>query len=101
MSFRPLTRWCVPLQVAGIVLGLSVLALAPPTFGRMLLLPTDAAAAAQLVPRALSAGGLLVGRGPLPRSYVVVGDRARLRAALGAGIITLAAPPAGCGSTAA
>lgn len=102
MSAAPLPRLCVLLQVCGIVLGLVVLAFAPPAQGRMLLVPETDAAAARLVPLAVGAGGLLVGPGPLPRSYVVIGDRARLTAGMGGqAIVTLAAPWAGCGDGAA
>lgn len=88
------------LLTSQVVLGLVALAglsLYPPTQGRILLLPlldrqSDAAARV-----ALSAHAALLGRGPLPGSWVVVGDRARIAASLhGWDMVMLAAPPAGC-----
>ena len=88
----------VTLQIAGVAIGLAVLAFAPPASGRMLLVPLDSASAKHLVPLALARGGLLMGAGPLPYSYVVYGDRSRLFGSMARnGIVTLAAPPAACG----
>ncbi|MEG3163180.1 hypothetical protein U1701_01090 [Sphingomonas sp. PB2P19] len=88
----------VLLQTAGVVIGLAGLALAPPASGRMLLVPLTPQGAADLIPLALRSGGLLLGAGPLPHSYVVVGDGARLAAATaGHAIVRVAAPAAGCG----
>ncbi len=88
------------LQTAGIVLGLAILAAAPPASGRMLLVPVTARGAAELVPLATRSGSLLIGPGPLPRSYVVMGDARLAAATAGHAIITLAAPFAGCGTSA-
>ncbi len=91
----------IVLQVGGIVMGLTALAFAPPVSGRMLLVPVTARAAIELVPLAVGAGSLLLQPGPLPRSYVVMGDARLAAATSGHAIITLAAPPAGCGEPAA
>ncbi len=87
------------LQVSGVTVGLAALAFAPPASGRMLLIPLSADAAARLVPSVIARGGRLIGPGPLPRSYVFVGDRARIAGSLRDGVVALAAPPAGCGGT--
>jgi hypothetical protein len=89
------------LQSGGILAGLTALAFAPPAQGRMLLVPVTAQGAAELVPLAVGSGSLLIGPGPLPRSYVVMGDARLAKATSGHAIITLAAPPAGCGEPAA
>ena len=101
MALR-LPAFGIALQTGGILLGLTLLAFAPPTSGRMLLIPVTRQAAADVVPLALRAGGLLLGPGPLPHSYVVIGENARLASTTaGHGIVTIAAPPAGCGGTTA
>jgi hypothetical protein len=86
------------LQIAGIVLGLAILAVAPPASGRMLLIPVTARSAAELIPLATRSGSLLIGPGPLPRSYVVIGDARLAAASTGHAIVRLAAPFAGCGT---
>ena len=91
---------CIVLQTGGIVVGLTALAFAPPAQGRMLLVPVTAQGAADLVPLAVGTGSLLLGPGPLPRSYVVMGNTRLAAATSGHAIVTLAAPPAGCGEPA-
>jgi hypothetical protein len=87
----------IVLQSGAIVIGLALLAFAPPASGRMLLVAVTPQGAADLVPLAVGAGSLLLGPGPLPHSYVVMGDARLAAATSGHAIITLAAPPAGCG----
>lgn len=87
-------------QIVGVAIGFSALAFAPPASGRMLLVPIGAGAADHVLPLALDHGALLMGAGPLPHSYVVRADRAAIAGAMmRAGVVTLAAPPAGCGET--
>lgn len=89
---------------AHLVLGIAVLAsisLYPPAQGRILMIPLldrDANATARV---ALLAEARLLGRGPLPGSMVVIGDRAQIAAGLHAwDMLLVAAPPAGCGADA-
>jgi len=100
MAARFCSPWIV-LQTGGIVTALTALAFAPPASGRMLLVPVTTRAASDLIPLAVGAGGLLLQPGPLPRSYVVMGDARLVAATSGHAIVTLAAPPAGCGEPAA
>ena len=83
------------LQIGGVALGLASLAFAPPASGRMLLVPLTADAAHRLIPAAVAHGALLIGPGPLPASYIVIGERARIVAQ---GVVPIAAPAAGCGT---
>ena len=83
-------------QIGAVVLGLGVLALAPPAEGRMLLVPL-AGHSGGMIAAAARQGARLVATGPLPASIVVEGDRARLAAPMrAAGVLLLAAPAAGC-----
>ena len=79
-----------------VIAGMS---LYPPASGRILLVPLlnrDSDAAARV---ALAANAMLLGRGPLPGSWVVVGERRRISAHLrGGDMLLIAAPPAGCGA---
>lgn len=78
--------------------GLCTLALFPPADGRMLIVPFSAGAGNRALNRALAAGARLVAPGPLPGSFVIEANRARISEALGATrILVLAAPAAGCG----
>lgn len=83
-------------QVVGAIMLLMIAALAPPAHGRMLIVTLPGgASAAPLIARASS----VLGRGPLPGSIVVRGDRAALMpTALSHGILVLGAPPLLCGS---
>lgn len=86
-------------QITGVLVVLAVLAFSPPAAGKMILIPLTGAAAAQIVPRALSGGAALIGAGPLHGSLVVSGDRRRLAAAFASSaILIFAAPPVGCGA---
>jgi hypothetical protein len=87
------------LWLQGIVLGTAAVAVAsPPAVGTAMLVPLTRTAAARLAANAVSGDARLVGTGPLPGSLVVAGTRAKLRAALGPGVLILAAPPSGCGA---
>ena len=83
-------------QFAVVLLAMAAVQFAPPARGRMLVVPLsgDAAAAVRV---ARDADALVVGRGPLPRSAIVEGARARLLGATArAGMVLLAAPQGGC-----
>jgi hypothetical protein len=83
------------LAMIGIV---GALVAAPPASGRIMLVPLTAGAAHGMVSMAIDRGASLVGRGPIPGSIVVDGDRALLlRALLRHGVALLAAPVSGCG----
>ena len=80
--------------------GFALILLAPPAEGFQLLVPLDGAARARMLPLAIARGAALVGRGPLPGSFVVTGRHAAIGASLAAaGILTFAAPAAACGQT--
>lgn len=100
---RPSTlaaRSGIVVQGLAVVLGFAVLTAWPPRQGEYLLVPVGHAAAASLVPTAVSAHALLIGAGPLPHSYVVRGDRSLLARAMAShGILLLAASGVGCGSS--
>lgn len=97
----PSSAALVCLQIGMMLVMLLGLALYPPARGRMILLPVTADGAATMLAQATGTGALLVGRGPLPHSFVVEGDRAALAGLLlRHGVLLLAAPPAGCGASA-
>jgi len=84
------------LQLAGGVLALVALAMAPPERGDLLFVPLTAAAAP--VQAARADGSALLGRGPLG-SIVVRATRSRdLLALLRGGILVTAAPAVLCGT---
>lgn len=90
-------RMLLTVQVGLGLIAMAWMSLYPPAQGRILLVPlldrgTDAAARV-----AFASDAVLLGRGPLPGSWVVVGERRRIAAHLhGADMLLLAAPPAGC-----
>lgn len=89
----------VTAQIAGILLALVLLMAAPPTEGRMLLVPMSQSAARTMVPLAVAQGARLIARGPLPASIVIYGQRAALASPLlKSGVLIVAAPSAGCGA---
>jgi hypothetical protein len=95
LSIRPLLS-----QVCIAMLGLLLLAFAPPAHGKMILVPLTAGAASGMAATALSSGSLLVASGPIPGSLIVVGNRAALANPMfRQGVLVLAAPPAGCGAS--
>jgi len=73
-------------------------ALYPPAHGKMILIPVWPGAERGMLALAVDRHALLVGRGPLPNSFVVFGARAAiLGEMLRRGVLVLAAPPAACG----
>ncbi|MEO0501548.1 MAG: hypothetical protein AAF205_13530 [Pseudomonadota bacterium] len=88
-------------QVILTCLGLSALAFMPAAGGDLLVLSIGDRSGNTALRLALAHGGRPVGPGPVPGSVVVRGDRDRLRdASRGLPIFILAAPRAGCGSSA-
>jgi hypothetical protein len=82
--------------------GLAFVAASPPAEGAMTLIPLSEAAEEGLAAKALSAGTLLLGEGPVPGSLIVRGRRSSLEAQdLGYRVLVTAAPAAGCSSRAA
>ncbi|RYG22688.1 MAG: hypothetical protein EON93_24865 [Burkholderiales bacterium] len=85
-----------------VVIVLGMVGLYPPAQGKMLLVPIWPGAAQGMLARATQQGALLIGSGPLPNSFVVSGSRAAIaEAMLDHGVLLLAAPPTGCGTTSA
>ena len=88
-----------PLLVAQFALVLAsflLIALVPPPTGRMLLVPLGPAPV-PLAAGAVAAGAAILGRGPLPGSLVVQGDRAALVGpALSSHAILVRAGSGGC-----
>lgn len=77
--------------------GLAVIAAWPPASGEMTVVPLDGADASSVFVGAAAAGARIVGPGPLPRSWVVSGDRARIVARFGRWRALILAPAAaGC-----
>lgn len=84
-------------QLAIIVVGLSILLVQPPAYGRMLLIPADGDQAAS-VRLALDSGATLVGPGPFAGSLIVEGESARLGWPLvERGVLAIAGVAGGCG----
>jgi len=83
-----------------LVAGAGMLIIAPPANGAMMLVPLGPQAANALPLLALVGDVRLLARGPLPGSLLVHGSR-RARTLLRHGIVTLASPPALCGSSTA
>lgn len=88
----------VALQCAIVGIVLAAAALYPPASGRLLLVPLMPGSGHHMLARAVNAGASLVGPGPLPHSFVVLGKRDAIAASL-KGVIIVAAPPAGCGKS--
>jgi len=89
------------LQLVAIVATGTALALSPPAQGRMLLVPLWPGAEKGMIARVTQSDARLLGRGPLPRSFVVSGSHASVSAGmLGHGVLVIAAPLAGCGAKA-
>jgi hypothetical protein len=100
MTFRvhPPRAAAVLIQLLAMVGIIGALVAAPPARGRIMLVPFTTNAARGMVATAVDRGASLVGRGSLPGSIVVEGDRAILvRALFRRGVALLAAPAAGCG----
>lgn len=96
---RPVSTILIALQIAAAVLGLLAMALWPPVSGRMTIVPVDGSDANRLFARALAGQVRILGRGWLPGSLVVRGDRAAIAALFAPGSVLMLAPtPAGCGT---
>jgi hypothetical protein len=88
-------------QCALILIGLLGLYAAPPTQGRMLLLPLTMEARGDLAQVAIAHGARLIAHGPWAGSMLVEGRRDELVPALmREGVIALSAQMGGCGEQA-
>lgn len=99
MTYRASSWRSLPLvgQCALILFGLAFLYAAPPTQGRILLVPMTDQARASLAPVAIAHGARLVSAGPWKGSLLVDGERAALaRPLLQRGILLLSAQAGGC-----
>ena len=77
--------------------ALALLGLCPPRQGAMILLPLVPGTGNAALVRATLADARLVGSGPLPQSFVIWGERARIvPQMLTHGVLVLSAPAAGC-----
>ena len=84
-------------QVAIAAVGVTVLAIAPPAQGKMMLVPMTEEAASALPLLAAGRGALIIGGGPFAGSLVVDGRRETLMAAgWNHAILVTAAPVTGC-----
>lgn len=91
-----------PILFQVMLLGAAVLLLLlmPPARGPMLVLPIGGHAGSP-INTAIERGGLLLGRGPVDGSFVVVGDRAKMLPALvKLGALVVAGRPSLCGDVA-
>ncbi len=86
----------IVVQLVLAMLALLVVAFAPPTQGRMLLVPLDGQPVSRVAIEGAAATPLKTG--PLPGSWVVDGDRKRLSSLWAQKVMVLAAPAALCGS---
>ena len=84
----------IVVQLVLAVLALLVVAFAPPTQGRMLLVPLDGGPVSRAAIEAVAATPLKAG--PLPGSWVVDGSRDRLSSLWPERVLVLAAPAALC-----
>lgn len=88
----------IAIQAVVVSAALVALTLSPPASGKLLLVPWDGTAPADILDGALAGGAALLGPGPLPGSLVVIGDRLRIARQLGKRrVLILAGPTAGCG----
>ena len=80
---------------------LATVSVAPPPRGAMLLVSVTGMAPGEMLARTMPAGAVVLGQGPVAGSLVVRGERgAIVSAALGSGILVLAARETGCGDEA-
>lgn len=87
------------LQATAAAAACAALTLWPPSSGKLLLVPIGGQSVDVVAKVALAGGAPLLGRGPLPGSLVVVGERAKIAREIKSwDIILMAAPPAGCGT---
>lgn len=97
MRYAP-TGTVLLLQFAAITASLLGMALWPPSSGALLLVPLLHQNVGSVAMLARASGAMLLDKGPLPASLVVIGDRARIARQDAAGdVLILAAWPAGCG----
>jgi hypothetical protein len=90
------------LHAAAITTSLVGMALSPPRSGAMLLVPLLHQNVDSVAILARASGAMLVGKGPLPGSLVVVGDRSRIAGHFPTGgVLILASLPTGCGDPSA
>lgn len=83
------------IQLVVALAGVPLLATWPPAQGPILIVPVASRASDGMAARALDAGARLLAPGPLPGSFVVDGERARLRAL--PGTLLFSAASVGCG----
>jgi len=77
--------------------AVAVVALIPPTKGRLLLIPLSHRARTLMVPRAIAGGARLVDAQSLFGGIIVDGDRRPIERALrGTALLILGGPAAGC-----
>jgi hypothetical protein len=92
----------IGVQLGILTAGLLAVGLAPPANGQVLLIPLTTSAATELPALALRDGTQLIGRGRLPGSLVVRGERNRLGwPMLMDGVVPIASARPGCGAIAA
>jgi hypothetical protein len=98
---RPLSNTLIALQIAAAIVGLLAMALWPPASGSMTIVPIDGSDVNRVLVRAVAGHAQVMGRGWLPGSLVVRGDRTAIAALFATGSVVMLAPtPAGCGETA-
>lgn len=84
-------------QLLLVTIGLAIAAVRPPLHGALLAVPLTGATQGELIDLAMANGATIDGRGVLPGSLVVRGDRARLSAPMRAhGVLLLAGVPGLC-----
>jgi hypothetical protein len=97
-----LARHALGAQLGLVAMALVCAAFWPPSQGRMLLVPVLPGAANHMLAHAVDGGAQLLGQGPLPGSFVILGSHLPIASAFaGEAVLILAAPPALCGSIAA
>jgi hypothetical protein len=97
-----LARHALSAQLALVAVALACAAFWPPAQGRMLLVPVLPGAANHMLARAVDGGAQLLGQGPVPGSFVILGSHLAISSALtDQAVLILAAPPVLCGSVAA
>lgn len=95
--FAPVLASPLSVQLGLVLIGLLLMAFAPPVRGAMLLLPLRPLSEARLLNLASANGARLVQAGPLPNSLVVEGVSAKLAPAmLSHGVLLLSGAQSGC-----
>ena len=91
-------RVVLPLQIGAAIVAVPALALAPPTQGRMLLIPIWPGSETHLAADEIARGVRLVAPGPFRGSLVVDGARATVtNGMLARGVLTISAAGLACG----